>query len=1345
MKAPALFGRYQLEESIGSGGMAQVFRARSIGIEGFEKTVVIKCILPGLAREREFVEMFISEAKLAVSLTHPNIVQVFDLGKELDDEGQETIFIAMELVDGADLAELLKRRIERHRRAFPPALAAYIVAEVAKALDYAHRRRDAQGRPLGLVHRDVSPQNILISHEGDVKLTDFGIAKVRIARKHTEIGVLKGKYGYMSPEQVRGETIDGRSDIFALGVVFYELLSGRRLFRGNNPIETLSMIEEVQIPDPREAIPGLPEPFLPILKRTLTRYPDDRYLSAADLAGDLLALLFALGKPLQREELGAFVRDLLQREPKQEEPPKERQIDTSSLLEALKEKAPKSEPKETSQPQVRRQARPTVDVRGMAAKLSQLEEKSPPPRHKTILQEPLQLIPVVVLAAPPGMRGLLQTSSARARRIIARYRGRLGPARTRREQDALVAFFGDGPQDETAAERAARCALELVALSPKEDGPRAALVRSELPAKEVYRETAEYAANPAHLLAAKAGPHQILVDAEVSLALPASFPQRPLPDGEGAILDPEAARYIPPLSSEAIIGRRKEIRDLVHALAQAAKGEGQIAALTGPAGIGKTRLLGELRALLTQRHIGWFSGRCAPAVVPEPYHLIRDIFDHLAGCVEKTDPEEIRERLERLRVLKLGDRELDLVFRLHTYSHSFAAGELPGALPVLEILSRVVDEFTVAHPLVLVLEDLQWIDGFSRDVLSLFLERVSQKKLLVIATWRAQEAPGGEAGPLALSLLPPAEGELVFPPKTQAIFLPPLSQAEVEELAAGLLGVQGVERGLGALLARRSGGNPFFVMELLRSYLERDQLEIEGGEAFLSRSAEETQIPVTLSAILQERVKALSEEELQVLQAAAMMGQRFSAEEVAMSLGAEASETLRLLEQLSDKGVFQRGSEGELYFVDALLRDVLTERVGPEERRRRHERLARALQERFSQEKLPALAERAAHHYLQAEEPGRAAPLWEAAADASAKAGDLRGAFERYRLALEARRASKAPGAILLPLAVKASDALLARGDMTQGSKFLEDLIADLPTTDVGTLGVFTQLRGELALQAGDLEQARALLDKAATFSSKRPIGVHAARLPLSRGRAALFAGDPKKAIVHLAEAVALARAQHNPRLLGGALSALGRAHVYAGEPARAEECFEEAIALAREAKDTHTLCRALLRRAILPFMNHDFQEALKADREALMLAEAEGFASLAAHAAHYVGVDLVYLEDPGRAYSMLERSAVAANELGLFVLAWTNEAYLGYLDTLLYPDGPGLRRLLSAKEKLTTVRARPKIAQAYYLLGRVNLARKSRFLAKRHLQDALTLAEEIGHRFLVGEIHRLLEDLDMV
>src|SRR4051812_16015823 len=211
--------------------MAEVFKAKSYGVEGFEKVVVIKRILPELARSKEFVDMFIHEAKLAVRLSHANIVQVFDLGiapgsDVLGSPSADAYYMAMEFVHGFDLATLLAR-CRRQQVTLPVDMCVYIAAEVAKGLDHAHRRRDEQSKALGIVHRDVSPQNVLLSLEGEIKVTDFGIAKARGALETSSVDdtrsrQLHGKFGYMSPEQARGENVDARSDLFSLGILLYE-------------------------------------------------------------------------------------------------------------------------------------------------------------------------------------------------------------------------------------------------------------------------------------------------------------------------------------------------------------------------------------------------------------------------------------------------------------------------------------------------------------------------------------------------------------------------------------------------------------------------------------------------------------------------------------------------------------------------------------------------------------------------------------------------------------------------------------------------------------------------------------------------------------------------------------------------------------------------------------------------------------------------------------------------------------------------------------------------------------------------------------------------------------------
>ncbi len=302
------FGQYELIEHIATGGMAEVYKARMKGLEGFQKIVAIKRILPHLTDNDEFVTMFIDEAKLAAQLQHPNIIHIYDLGKI-----ERSYYIAMEYIDGLDLRSILNKLQAKGER-FPLPLSLYVGARLADALDYAHRKRDFKGQAMALVHRDVSPQNVLISYEGEIKLCDFGIAKAASKASHTRAGALKGKLQYMSPEQAWGKDLDHRSDIFSLGLVLYEMIVGRKAFSGDSELSILEQVRSPKLVPPREVDPTIPSEVEQILLKALKEKREERYQSAADMAKDLEAAMRAFEPAPSAASLGAFLCDLQGRE-----------------------------------------------------------------------------------------------------------------------------------------------------------------------------------------------------------------------------------------------------------------------------------------------------------------------------------------------------------------------------------------------------------------------------------------------------------------------------------------------------------------------------------------------------------------------------------------------------------------------------------------------------------------------------------------------------------------------------------------------------------------------------------------------------------------------------------------------------------------------------------------------------------------------------------------------------------------------------------------------------------------------------------------------------------------------
>ena len=302
---PIQFGKYTLFERIGRGGMADVFKGRVQGPAGFERVFVVKRILPHLSDDPQFTRMFIEEAKLSARLNHPNIVQVFELGA-VDKE----YFIAMEYVRGRDLAETMRTlwaRIGPPR----PELVAYIGREMCRALAYAHDLTGDDGEPLGMIHRDVSPSNVMLSYEGAVKLLDFGIAKALGGEEQesgTQRGTLKGKFAYMAPEQTQGNDVDRRIDIFATGIVLHEILTGRRLFKGENDLQTVERVRQCDVAPPSLQNPLCPPELDGIVLRALARNRDERFQSSSEMADALDDVVHAAR--FQPGHLAMLMRDL---------------------------------------------------------------------------------------------------------------------------------------------------------------------------------------------------------------------------------------------------------------------------------------------------------------------------------------------------------------------------------------------------------------------------------------------------------------------------------------------------------------------------------------------------------------------------------------------------------------------------------------------------------------------------------------------------------------------------------------------------------------------------------------------------------------------------------------------------------------------------------------------------------------------------------------------------------------------------------------------------------------------------------------------------------------------------
>ena len=325
--------RYTITERLDHGGMAEVFRGVAESLEGFKKNVAIKRILPNLTKNQKFVSMFLDEARLSLFLQHANIVQVFDISRTPDN----AYFLVMEFVDGCNLKSLIERQKQKGRR-IEIAHSIYVMMECCKALNYAHFLENPEtGAPLGIVNRDISPPNILLSKNGEIKLVDFGLAKAKSQIESTDPGVVKGKFSYLSPEAASGLDVDHRADVFAVGIILWEMFTSRRLFYGDTDYQTVELVRQARVPSIAALNPEIEPELEAIVRKSLAKDPNDRYQSAADLGDALAQYLFSRRMKVTARDIAGLVRDTqVEMMRKRSAEPKESLIDALILDEMQK-------------------------------------------------------------------------------------------------------------------------------------------------------------------------------------------------------------------------------------------------------------------------------------------------------------------------------------------------------------------------------------------------------------------------------------------------------------------------------------------------------------------------------------------------------------------------------------------------------------------------------------------------------------------------------------------------------------------------------------------------------------------------------------------------------------------------------------------------------------------------------------------------------------------------------------------------------------------------------------------------------------------------------------------------
>ena len=1308
MPVNGAFGRYRLLERLGRGGMAEVFKAKSFGVEGFEKVLVIKRILPELARRPDFVSMFIHEAKLAVRLSHANIVQVFDLGLapggEVDGVAlPDSYYIAMEYVHGLDLSSLLGR-CRREHQALPLQMGIYVASEIAKGLDHAHRRRDEQMRPLGIVHRDVSPQNVLLSFEGEVKVTDFGIAKARRAlepaAEDTQNRRLRGKFGYMSPEQARGDAVDASSDLFSLGTILYECIAGVNPFTAPTALETLQRVEACECPPIELLRPDVPPELVGIVRAAMTRDPAQRYADAGRMYEDLLAILYAQGSRYGAHDLAEFLGRLRERgEGGESSLPPRPLLETDAGIAS-------TEPTPVEGPPSRHpsDAPPAAEVNAIAI-------------ERTADMGERRDVTALVLDLPDDAAETVVDQTVRG---IERWGGRV----LRRAAGQVSALFGLGDPDGRDTEMATRCALVILrtleAATPTAAGLHTGRVSVSLDGHPVDNDRLDGLFDVARKLAR-------VRDGRIAMSALAMRQVKTLFDfdspGDADRPGSNVAHVIvsnvrgPAEAFGRFVGRKEELRRIGELLVRVTKRHSQVLTIRGDHGVGKTRLLYEVerRLLRGEYSVGFHIATCPPQGTEFPLLGIVAMLQVLCGTAEGDTQDRILALQPRLRALGLPGDEVNAV--LVALGASLVPSDGDAKALLKQAFARVVQSLCDDRPHCFAWDVAHAMDDESYGVLAHVLERSAQARVLFIFATRA-----GFSHPLET-----AEGHV-------SLELGDLAPVDVERLIASRLAVDLVPEELLRFVRARAGGHPLFVEELLKALVDAEAVSVADRHVVsMTLVGQDLALPKTLRGLVGSRVARLARADRTTLQAAAVLGDSVDVNALSEMLGQPMPALEQSIAALADRGLIAHVSARDLRFTSPIIPEVVVDALTPEAAREMHSAAGRALEATLG-DRAVEQASRIAAHLYEAGERDRAAAYFAKAAARLLATSRLEAAASDYTRAIAIVESDRPPGELAGWL-----DGLASAMRLVRTAPDAPHLCARVIEREDKTGDRCASVRARVA--AGHVLAAVSLIEasrqRLAEAESIAAGDEELLRLVLiAEAELATRQGDNKRALGLLARLHTMAHATSDSREQHRIALQLALALAGLGDRATALANLEEATALLGSDR-TAQMERARVR-ALVDYYTRDFPSAASHFGQAIDMGRELGVTHVALVNLCHLGEVLVRLGDLPRAYGAIRQSLALCEERGDERFANRNAMLLAHLDGLK-DDGDSEQRIRNgieyAKSKgFTNDVIRGKLLLAY------GLARRNLIAAARDEYEATrAMAVDAGQRLVADDCEAAL------
>ncbi len=1175
---PDSLGRYRIVRRLGAGGMAEVFLAKTTGAEGIEKVLVVKRVLPTFARSPKFISMFVDEAKVAMRLNHPNIVQVYAFEQVRDE-----LVLAMEFVDGLDLGRLLSTARRQSRR-IPHALAAFVVMEAAKGLDYAHNRKDESGLPMEIVHRDVSPQNVLVSYEGVVKIADFGIARARLVSEET--GVIKGKFSYMSPEQARGQRVDRRSDVYSLGVLLAELLMNRSMYPGQQGMEVLEQVRDGRLTFPRQVDPTVPPELEQVVRRATAFDREERYQTARSLAGALSRWLHAQEEVLDAVDLERFIGDIAPREV------------TSPDGVA---RTPGSADTHASLPHVGRELRERRNVVVVHGRLRGEEEQDEVTgverAGRSVGAQAVRVLEDIAYK----YHAILDWPDGKGKRS---FRFLIGLGRvsvddplhaTRLGMDVLDALHG----------LSADLVVPLTASIGLSRGVVATVRGSS---GRLRYEPLEGVFEVARQLGDAGDPSEILASGEVyRLARRAfAFDEKDVREVNvsgthsgprrfrayhlrGARTREErAAEALAVTGQVGLFGRSMEIQALVDAYKEVTTSKkSAYLALFGELGVGKSATVA---AALGSFHPDprLLRVECGFGTSEVPFAAAAELVREACGISEDATPDDARRLLDATltEVLPLEVRGpardvLEPLVAPTSGGHD-DSGDRSAALT--RAVRHLLGGLASRRPLVVWIDALQFADTPSLQLMARLLAHTYEAALMVVMCSRADDR---------------VEELLGGVPR---IDLEELDEDERRELIAARFGDARVAHDIQQAIVHRAGGNPFFLIELIDALVDRGVLRIDGDgptKRVVRRSGAAFALPTTLEDVIAARLAELPEQQRHALRWLAVTGPGLRAQELRALTGEELDAELSDLE---DRGLIQRRAGGGLFFPSAVVRHVAYESIDSTDRVRMHRMVAHYL----TALDVPVPPARLAYHREQAGDRQGAADAYLAAGHSAQSMYSHQDAMRFFGRVL----------ALVAPHSRLAFDAHEAREHILRAMGRRQEQRQELEA-----------LRA-LAERSREPHQIAVAFSRLARFDldAARPTGVDAM---LRRALDAAIEGDDKSSEIE-------------------ALRLLGQLRREQGDTSGAVEALDRALARAGlDPEFLSARGQTLVQKAILLWRAGSHEQSLEASAEAVVIFRRLGLKGHEAHALSSLGVALAHRGAFEDAIQVMRASILLDREVG--------------------------------------------------------------------------------------------------